>query len=557
LTVPPSPAGGTNASEPPLTRSPPPGLSQRILLLALILGAEAWFAFLFLDGEKVWGRSGDLAALMRNGGGWLARGAIGFAALCATFAYLKHRTALECLPARAAAAVQAPLIAAHAASVAVFAALSAALVGTVHTRVPPDYIAAACAVAAVAAVASAGLALLPQGTWGNLLRATGRLWAYAAGATALAALAGPLSRGLWMPATRLTYALVNIILHPLVRDMVVQPEPMRIGTHRFTVIVTPECSGLEGAALLLVFGVFWLVLFRREFRFPQAMLLLPAAVGVLFVLNAVRIAVLILIGHAGAPEVAARGFHSQAGWIAFNAVAFGFSIAASRLAWFSAPPLAPVPATDQADNPIAPYLVPFLAILAAGMLSKSVSGEFEWLYSLRFFAAAGALWFYRRSYREIAWRPGWLAPAVGAAVFLLWIALDRLAAPAGGSMPPSLVPAAPAVRVFWIALRVLAAVVTVPIAEELAFRGFLLRRLISARFQTVPFRQSTIFSVLGSSLVFGLLHGERWPAGTAAGVLYALSLRLRGRLGDAILAHAITNALLAAWVLAFRKWYLW
>jgi membrane protease YdiL (CAAX protease family) len=71
------------------------------------------------------------------------------------------------------------------------------------------------------------------------------------------------------------------------------------------------------------------------------------------------------------------------------------------------------------------------------------------------------------------------------------------------------------------------------------------------------FAKSTFFSVFGSSLVFGLLHGERWPAGTAAGVLYALTLRLRGRLGDAILAHGVTNALLAVWVLAFQKWYLW
>ena len=34
----------------------------------------------------------------------------------------------------------------------------------------------------------------------------------------------------------------------------------------------------------------------------------------------------------------------------------------------------------------------------------------------------------------------------------------------------------------WLLVRVLGSVVTVPIAEELAFRGYLLRRLISANF---------------------------------------------------------------------------
>jgi membrane protease YdiL (CAAX protease family) len=34
-------------------------------------------------------------------------------------------------------------------------------------------------------------------------------------------------------------------------------------------------------------------------------------------------------------------------------------------------------------------------------------------------------------------------------------------------------------------------------------------------------------------------------AGAAVGILYGLAARRRGRLGDAVLAHAVTNALLA------------
>ncbi len=51
-----------------------------------------------------------------------------------------------------------------------------------------------------------------------------------------------------------------------------------------------------------------------------------------------------------------------------------------------------------------------------------------------------------------------------------------------------------------------------------------------------------------SSVLFGALHG-RWLAGTIAGMFYAWALYRRGRVEDAILAHALTNALIAAAVL--------
>jgi CAAX prenyl protease-like protein len=101
------------------------------------------------------------------------------------------------------------------------------------------------------------------------------------------------------------------------------------------------------------------------------------------------------------------------------------------------------------------------------------------------------------------------------------------------------------------------AVVTVPIAEELAFRGFLLLRLVSPDFDLVDFRRFTYTAVVISSVVFGVLHGGRWIAGTVAGVLYAAAMLRRGRIGQAVVAHATTNALIAAWVLVRGDWYLW
>jgi exosortase E/protease (VPEID-CTERM system) len=279
---------------------------------------------------------------------------------------------------------------------------------------------------------------------------------------------------------------------------------------------------------------------------------------VIWLSNAVRIAALILIGVAGAPSVAEGGFHSQAGWIAFNCVALSFVVLAGRLPWFISEKRERAMETRAASNPTAAYLMPFLAILAAAMISRSSSSGFEWLYPLRFFAAAIALWVLRSNYLELDWKFGGFSVAAGCAVFGLWLGLDLAAGvqPSNGiaaglaSLPgPS--------RVGWLVFRSAAAIITVPIAEELAFRGFLIRRLISADFQALSPRRYTYVAVLVSSAAFGLLHGERWLAGTLAGLAYAAAYLRRGRIGDAVAAHATTNALLAAWVLLGGKWQLW
>jgi exosortase E/protease (VPEID-CTERM system) len=307
---------------------------------------------------------------------------------------------------------------------------------------------------------------------------------------------------------------------------------------------------------MLAFGILWLVLFRRECRFPRALLLLPAGVLVAFLLNSVRIALLILIGNAGAETIALGGFHSQAGWIAFNLVALGFSFAAVRIPWIGIKS----PRADAAasfENPVPAWVFPFVSILAAGMIAHALTADFEWLYPLRLLAAIAALFFFRRSYATLDWRIDWEGPAMGALVFFIWIGIDRFASAAPDPMPASLAAASGPARAIWLAARALAAVVTVPLAEEMAFRGFLYRRLVSPDFKSVSFHRFSWTALAVSSLAFGLLHGDRWFAGMVAGLLYAVVMLRRGRIGNAVVAHGTTNALIALDVLVFRQWHLW
>jgi exosortase E/protease (VPEID-CTERM system) len=431
-------------------------------------------------------------------------------------------------------------------------------------------IAAAWYAAGLLAIVLGGSAFLPPKSAWQLIRSAGYSWVFAliVAIVAWRAVAVfPLWNGhvwnpaidlYWKPAVDLTFTLVQALLHLILPQVIADRSTMTIGSPSFSVTILPWCAGFEGTALMLVFSVAWLGFFRREFRFPQAILLIPAGMVVMWLSNVVRITALILIGVAGAPGIALGGFHSQAGWFAFNCVALGFALGSRHVPWLIRRERQPTLPDVASHNPTAAYLIPLLAILAAAMISRAASDGFESLYPLRFVAAAVALWCLRSRYRDLDWGFGWFSALAGLAVFGLWLGLDLAAGPQTDSKIAFGLASLPTqARLTWLVFRTVAAVVTVPIAEELAFRGFLIRRLISADFESLGPREYTYVSVLISSVAFGLMHGDRWLAGTLAGLIYAIAFLRRGRIGDAVVAHTTTNALLAAWVLVGGRWYFW
>jgi exosortase E/protease (VPEID-CTERM system) len=370
-------------------------------------------------------------------------------------------------------------------------------------------------------------------------------------------MAGFITQALWTPLARFTFTLVQGMLAGIYPTIVSKPDQLIIGTPAFKVAISPECSGYEGIGLIVAFLSVYLWLFRKELRFPGALLLLPVGAAAIWILNAVRIVALIVIGHSGWPDIALGGFHSQAGWLAFNGLALGIVAMTVRGRYFAIEPDSRVQIhTSESDDQTSAYLAPFMAILAAAMLTGALSAGFEWLYPVRVLAACGVLWIFRKSYRGLTWTFSGSAVVIGSVAFAIWLALspatgDKQGWPAAlASMPPYWAAA-------WLFIRVAGYVVTVPVAEELAFRGFLTRRIIRAQFDTVPVGFFTWSSFLISSIVFGALHGTFWAAGTVAGMLFASALYRRRSLGDAVLAHATTNGLIALYVLATGSWSVW
>jgi CAAX prenyl protease-like protein len=213
------------------------------------------------------------------------------------------------------------------------------------------------------------------------------------------------------------------------------------------------------------------------------------------------------------------------------------------------------PAATESDATVA-YLAPFAAITATAMLTGAFSAGFDWLYPLRVVVAIAVLWCFRRTYTSLTWTLSWQAVAIGIATSVAWIALTP-ADPAQQAGWPRALAAVPAQwAALWVAIRLVGYVVTVPIAEELAFRGFLPRRMRSADFDRLPVT-FTWPTFLISSALFGAFHGKFWLGGVIAGMAFALALYRRGRIVDAVQAHATTNGVLALYAFTTGHWSVW
>lgn len=430
-------------------------------------------------------------------------------------------------------------VASHLGAYALFALATGQLLGKPTALEPWELL--AWLAAGTLTLATWALALVPPGAWPALL---GRLrWVLltSAGVALVASLVARAAREEWDVLSGPSMWTAYVLLQAVLPDVVFDPETRLLGTPAFLVEVGIPCSGYEGIGLMAVYLGVYLVLFRHGLRFPQAFLLIPLALAGVWSANVLRLVILIWIGDRVSPALALGGFHSQAGWIGFNAVALALLWGTHRSRLFTRDEVM----RAAGPNPTAAYLAPLLAAVAVQMLAEALSPRPELLYPLRVAAGGVLLAYFWRRY-EVLRTPGRVSAgtglgwsiAFGVGVFLVWIALvppnpsfaETAALPRG-------------LAAIWVAIRVIGFVLVTPLIEELAFRGYLVRRLIAADFEAVPPGRFTWPSFLVSSALFGLMHGD-WLAGILAGLAYGLVVVRTGRVRDAVVAHAVTNGLL-------------
>ena len=531
------------------------GLAPRVAILAALFFSEKVFLGEFVDSQRAQAAQG-LGAFVRAAQHWGFRFAVAFAAATLVFAIVRATPQLKSVDGSVRASrMSMRYVLAHILSIAILVPLTYLLYRDGVTPLALAAVVTLWVSFGVAAMLAAGLALIPWTLWRDAARALGSTWRYAGFIALLGTGAWQWSERLWVPVTALTFDLVRRVLLPIIPTLSANASTHVLSTDRFAVEITEYCSGLEGMSLMLAFTLAWLVYFRREYIFPRAVLLIPIGLAAMFALNVLRIATLMLIGYVGFRGVASYGFHSQAGWIAFNSVACGLAFLSRRSSWFAHTASKPV-APAASDNPTATYLMPLLAILAAGALSQAASSGFAFLYPLRLMAGLCVLVLYRHKLRALDWQWSWRGPAVGAGVFLLWMMAAHFLLPPSG-MPEKLATAPAGLRVLWMASRIAGSVLIVPIAEELAYRGYLMRRLVNADFESVPFNAVGWVALSVTAIIFGLAHGALWLPGIVAGLAYGLLAVRRDHLGEAVTAHAVSNGLIAASALGWGQWQLW
>jgi exosortase E/protease (VPEID-CTERM system) len=385
-------------------------------------------------------------------------------------------------------------------------------------------------------------------------------WAYPLLAVAVGALTWRAAAGaeeLWGVLSETTLRGAAVLLRLVSSEVSVGPEPDVIEVGDFGVVVTPICSGADGLGLVVLLQATWIALARERLLTRRALLLIPLGMALAFGANVVRLATLLWVGGSGHEELAAGGLHSKLGWILFIGIALGTIAMAERLPWFRR--TGPDERADLGALPAAAaaYVAPLLAGLVVALVTSiwSEDGLDRW-YVARVLAAAGVLLLVRRDLptpsMTVTWFPV-LAAAISCAAWIAFVPADPVA---GGRFLAALQGLGTAERWGWIAVRVVGSCLLVPVVEELAFRGFLLRWLVSPEFEHVPPRAWTWWAVLLSSIAFGALHSH-WILGTLAGLAFAAARLRRGRLSDAVLAHALANAGIAVAVLGFGRWDLW
>jgi uncharacterized protein len=238
---------------------------------------------------------------------------------------------------------------------------------------------------------------------------------------------------------------------------------------------------------------------------------------------------------------------------------------------------------DCRKSPTLVRVVPFFIFVGL----TACQGQFGqdsryWFYLLKTVAGAALVWAIRPWVSEMRWRWSWEALAVGVAVFWLWVGLDGLYPQIDTVLKKLLSPAAkylglaawcsasasnpipwnphtrfdPAVAWGFVIVRLLGSSLVVPPLEEVFYRSFLYRYIARPAFERLPLNYFAWAPFLITAGIFGFSHYE-WLPGILCGILYQGLVIRKNRLGDAMIAHAITNFLLGSWIIWKGAWHFW
>jgi len=238
------------------------------------------------------------------------------------------------------------------------------------------------------------------------------------------------------------------------------------------------------------------------------------------------------------------------------------------------------------------YILPMAAFMLFTVAGAKWERFYPHTYVAKVIITAVLLVVGWRFYTKISWRYWWLGVIVGVIGIFQWVPMQlwlqknvaffapshtcvvhpTVSQKGPGQCPickAELVPDVfnpfdkgvfPSLTMAWafVAVRMIGAVLVVPVMEELFWRDFLWRQLIAPNdFKLARVGEFDRTAFLIVPLVFAAVHGNWWLTAIVWGLMIGALLVYTKSLGACIIAHATTNLLLAAYVLKWKDWGFW
>jgi CAAX prenyl protease-like protein len=186
-------------------------------------------------------------------------------------------------------------------------------------------------------------------------------------------------------------------------------------------------------------------------------------------------------------------------------------------------------------------------------------------YVVKAIATAIALAVLWKRYTKIRWNYLWLGMLVGVLGTVQWIGMQLLLQKDFAFFRHSPDVFNPltyfhnrAEMISFITVRIASAALVVPVMEELFWRDYLWRQILSPNdFKLASVGEWSWTPFLVVSGIFATVHGNWWLTAILWALMIGGLLAYTKSLGACIVAHGVTNLLLGIYVLYYHDWAFW
>lgn len=221
------------------------------------------------------------------------------------------------------------------------------------------------------------------------------------------------------------------------------------------------------------------------------------------------------------------------------------------------------PTTSRQDD--LAYVLPMAVFLLFTWAGGHWKNFFVASYVLKTLAAAALIIFFWKRYTPIRWSHAWLGVFVGVIGIVQWVGMEKgllwlwkdYPRPPFEIFDPYKAFTTP--FAFWgfTLIRWAGATLMVPFMEELFWRDYLWRSFLSPNdFKLAGVGERDWKVILFVAGLFATVHIQ-WLTAFVWGLMIAWLLIRTRSLGACIIAHAVTNFLLGAYVQYTHDWYFW